>query len=193
MLCRCEKQPESDYLSLLLQNLLHCFLQYMLQQQKEGIKRAWFERDPEIYSMHTDSCSIPCLLKLFQIDSCFQDLSERSSGYEICLAGFYHDKNRFYLGYNLFNRSSNMILAIALWPPLILSCKIRDTSAYHQHLTNTVKYLSQNSPFVTIHTQNSKQTPEQKIVESPPNVFLRQRFISFNIIFKPSIIPDTQN
>lgn len=50
------------------------------------------ERDPEIYSMHTDSCSIPCLLELFQTDSCFQHLSERSSGYVVCLAGFYRDK-----------------------------------------------------------------------------------------------------
>lgn len=84
-----------------------------------------------------------------------------------------------------------MILAKVLWPPLILSYKIRDTAVYHQRLTNTAKYLSQNSPFVTIHTQNRKQTPEQKMIESPPNVFLRQRFISLNKVVKPSIIPDT--
>lgn len=56
------------------------------------------ESDPESHSMDMYSCSIPCELKLVQMDSCFQRLSETSCRYEICLAGVYRGKNRFLSG-----------------------------------------------------------------------------------------------
>jgi len=58
-------------------------------------------RDTESQFLDMDSCCIPCLIKLFQTDKCFQQLSERSCIYEICLSGFYDDKNRAYLGYKI--------------------------------------------------------------------------------------------
>lgn len=97
------------YLVMRLQNLLHCCNTVSSERGKNQKNFVVLETDPESYSMDLCSCSIPCLLKLFQIDSCFQQLPERS-----CLVGFYHGKNRFYLGYKLFNRRSNMILEIAL-------------------------------------------------------------------------------
>lgn len=89
-------------------------IQFLVKERMNQKNLIDLETDSESHSMDMDSCSIPCLLKLFQMESFFQQLSERSCRYEICLAGFYHGKNRFYLGYKLFNRRSNMILAIAL-------------------------------------------------------------------------------